>query len=407
LELKAMRQIRSSDAVSSTTKNDAFPNEAFLDYSRGRHVEVEGWLEPGVLTLLSIVASAQQKMEVEGPIAEIGIHHGRFFIALLLAKSHEKGIAIDIFEDQHLNPDNSGKGNYAAFIKNLERFAIPAERVVTRKSDSRVLLPSDHLWNRRVSIFSVDGAHTVEYTVSDLNLAVSVLAPGGVIILDDCFNPRWPGVNEGLFQWLAGPTGRSFAVFMYGNNKAFIASRRKTDAYKAAVKDAEAEMLQSMSPVTLAGQEALLVRGRDLGAAARRLDLSFDRGGNGGIYLGDGWAKIEGTGVWAVAPKASVRLPVQVSAGKSLEIVLKFSSFVPAGHRQILTVFADDTKVGEAGLTASKDFTVRGRIPVQKSTDNTTLLFEVDQSFVPKTFGVSSDERALGAKLKHISVQVV
>ena len=53
-------------------------------------------------------------------LAEIGVYHGRSFLALLsLRKQDEKCIAIDCFENQTNNMDESGVGDYNKFRKNM------------------------------------------------------------------------------------------------------------------------------------------------------------------------------------------------------------------------------------------------------------------------------------------------
>jgi hypothetical protein len=44
------------------------------------------------------------------------------------------------------------------------------------------------------------------------------LAPGGVIILDDCFNELWPGVSEGVYRYFSGKQ-RTIVPFATGGNK--------------------------------------------------------------------------------------------------------------------------------------------------------------------------------------------
>jgi Methyltransferase domain len=69
-------------------------------------------------------------------------------------------------------------------------------------------------------LFSVDGGHQVANVIHDLGLIGDNLTNGGVVVLDDFFNPDWPGVNEGLFAFLA--RSRSLAPFSYGDNKLFL-----------------------------------------------------------------------------------------------------------------------------------------------------------------------------------------
>ena len=52
------------------------------------------------------------------------------------------------------------------------------------------------------AIFSIDGGHTAEVTHNDLRLAHDTVRDGGIVILDDYFNPGWPGVSEGTCRFM-------------------------------------------------------------------------------------------------------------------------------------------------------------------------------------------------------------
>jgi len=56
-----------------------------------------------------------------------------------------------------------------------------------------------------VDLFFVDGAHTYDYVRSDSKNALRALAPGGVIIWDDC-NYQNPGVGKALHELQAAGT---------------------------------------------------------------------------------------------------------------------------------------------------------------------------------------------------------
>jgi predicted O-methyltransferase YrrM len=68
-----------------------------------------------------------------------------------------------------------------------------------------------------IDLVFVDGAHTYDYVRSDSQNALHVLAPGGVIIWDDC-NYQNPGVSKALHELQAAGTkvyrvhGTRFAV---------------------------------------------------------------------------------------------------------------------------------------------------------------------------------------------------
>ncbi|MDP2104867.1 MAG: hypothetical protein Q8J76_02645, partial [Desulfobulbaceae bacterium] len=59
-----------------------FPFENKADYfSRAGHKEVEGWLSSHTLALVHFIDRFQQNNTIRGSVIEIGVFHGRFFIA--------------------------------------------------------------------------------------------------------------------------------------------------------------------------------------------------------------------------------------------------------------------------------------------------------------------------------------
>jgi SAM-dependent methyltransferase len=161
--------------------------------------KVEGFCPPQTLYVLDhfdILFQSDQKS-----IAEIGVHHGQFFIALnQLATS--TSYAIDVFEDQHLNIDKSGKGNHAAFVSNLRIYdnRHSGSNVEVIKGDSLNLQTFAHIGS--CDYISVDGGHTPIHVVNDLTNASRILKHDGVVVLDDYFNHWWPSVTEGLVKYL-------------------------------------------------------------------------------------------------------------------------------------------------------------------------------------------------------------
>jgi hypothetical protein len=82
------------------------------------HRAVPGWLNEGAISAVIAFAKWQDENNVHGDVAEIGVHHGRFFILLAnLRRRHERAFAIDIFGDQHLNVDKSGQGDLSKYGK--------------------------------------------------------------------------------------------------------------------------------------------------------------------------------------------------------------------------------------------------------------------------------------------------
>jgi hypothetical protein len=170
----------------------------------------------------------QRSHSVHGGVAEIGIHHGKFFLMLnAVCDADELSYAIDLFDQQELNIDFSGAGNRKIFEANLAKFDRHGGRnvriIAADSTTTKLPAQIDH----EVRIFSVDGGHTVEHTLNDLAVASKAIADGGVVILDDILNAHWLGVIEGALRFLwRRPTLLPFAI---GHNKLFLAqlSHRK------------------------------------------------------------------------------------------------------------------------------------------------------------------------------------
>lgn len=192
-----------------------FHGSRFVNFTDPRitkfHTEVyphvSGWLQGSVLWSLCEVAAFQESIGVRRASCEIGVHHGRFALALeAITPDSEAVYALDVFERQDLNIDNSGLGDRATFEKNVASYARNARRVevVALDSTSASAAAFFRKIEGSVSLFSIDGGHTRAHATCDLLSSELAICDGGVVYLDDYFNPGWPGVTEGLLEYWKG-----------------------------------------------------------------------------------------------------------------------------------------------------------------------------------------------------------
>ncbi len=141
----------------------------------------------------------QNELGVTGPVAEIGTFEGRFFIAMAHAlQPGEMALGIDLFDWP--NPEVIDR-----FHANCLKHGVPASKRITWKADSRSLRADDllaKLDGRRLRLFHVDGEHSRHALSRDLELATSVLAPDGLIVLDDMLHPGYPTLMVAVQQYL-------------------------------------------------------------------------------------------------------------------------------------------------------------------------------------------------------------
>lgn len=204
-----------------------------LRYVVGGQRSVDGWLSALDASLIALAGVAQRNRGVAGSLGEIGIHHGRLFILLgLLAADDERCFAIDIFDRQDLNLDRSGDGDEAIFRANLDRFGVPQSRVSVLKESSTSIGWADieRVAGAPARIFSIDGGHTASITANDLAIAETGLACGGIVIVDDYFNPEFPEVSQGVCAHLLGAS--RLVPFAIGDNKLLLSAPEDGGHYR-------------------------------------------------------------------------------------------------------------------------------------------------------------------------------
>jgi len=210
--------------------------ENYLD----RIDEVEGWLSFNTLLISLDILDAQTE---KGNICEIGVHHGRYLIALALAlRQGETALAIDLFSKQDENVDGSGKGDLSIFLKHVETF-VPEPSMVKAIEGNSLRMSADDILQHGgpVRFFSVDGGHTSEAAMHDLFLAQKTITPYGVVSLDDILNPHWTGVITGYVNYRDG--GGTLVPFAHIPNKLLLCHRECVEFYKTLLLQRQHESL--------------------------------------------------------------------------------------------------------------------------------------------------------------------
>jgi hypothetical protein len=193
--------------------------------------DVDGWLDKTTAIISNGLMRHQSAVGLTGPVCEIGVHHGKYFIALACGLCpNEKGIAIDLFENQEENIDHSGLGDRGMFDRNIERFLYPPSIAVISGNSTR-LSANDISKHGAVRFFSVDGGHTEAITLNDLRLAEQAIATGGIVALDDILHQGWTGVISGYVRYRQeGGRLRAFALVP---NKLLLTDEGSASSYKA------------------------------------------------------------------------------------------------------------------------------------------------------------------------------
>ncbi len=168
---------------------------------------IGGWLVPNHYQMIRMVDALQRGAGVTGHIGEIGVYHGKFLLGMAqFADPGTKVTAIDVFEDQTRNVDGAGVGSLDRLKENIAAYGPPGLDYAFIKADSIAMTAMEKIDVMRdrgpFRLFSVDGCHTHEHTHNDLLTAQDLVAPGGVVVLDDYMQPHWPGVTEAVSTYM-------------------------------------------------------------------------------------------------------------------------------------------------------------------------------------------------------------
>jgi hypothetical protein len=199
---------------------------------RGIH-KVRGWFYRIDAEIFALITDHQNRNSCDGSLVEIGLHHGKSFIAMCLSlRPGQKAYGIDLFEQQSLNLDHSGEGDRGVVEGNLRSAGVDPSAVILDARASGSVTPEDILDSvGAVRFFSIDGGHQLDVVRNDLLLAERTVAGHGVIALDDFLRPQWPDVSAGFFAWY-GVRSKSLVPFAIGFNKLYLCSQSHVDTYQ-------------------------------------------------------------------------------------------------------------------------------------------------------------------------------
>ncbi|MEM7597255.1 MAG: class I SAM-dependent methyltransferase [Pseudomonadota bacterium] len=219
--------------------------------------KLPGWLGWADFQILRLLLADQGPSDTSA-VAEIGVHHGKSFIALAASSGQRRMCAIDIFGDQHRNLDHSGEGDKARFLDNLKQFGVDQDRLTILENASEDVSP-DALKAAvgPVGLFHIDGGHHEKVVTSDLELACAVATEDAIIVIDDVFRPEWPEVSAATFRSTA-LRAHGFCLFAVGFNKSFFCKTSHLERYRAVLQQDWALQQFFAKPYQMEGHDILV-----------------------------------------------------------------------------------------------------------------------------------------------------
>eukprot|EP01041_Mallomonas_annulata_P006712 gene6712-13605_t len=228
------KTLEHNEPIFSKSSRLVYWNEQIVHQTKSNKGIIDGYFYPSDAMLISVILHFQLSNGIVGNIGEIGVHHGKSFIWMMLhMRNNEQAVAIDLFQNQKENIDHSGKGDMFVFMNNIVRYTNMTGTVIVPINSLRIPLCFFHKRGLQgFRIFSVDGGHHSDHAYEDTWTAFSVLAKGGVIAIDDVFHGT--RVMEGILRFLY--TNPNAKPFLFVQSKLFICQKEYYSQYFEAIK---------------------------------------------------------------------------------------------------------------------------------------------------------------------------
>lgn len=172
-----------------------------------------GGMNINAARLWGILLATQEAAGVTGDVGEVGVFKG--YGSFLPASNMKAGETVWLV-------DIAGHFLQVATGFLIEQAGVASNQVLTVEGTSRDFVQSYSIvesprWLRWVHI---DGEHSKEAVVQDLDNVRDLLSRDAVVVIDDYDHPLAPSIRDGVLEWLA--RNSRFRLLVTGFNKAYI-----------------------------------------------------------------------------------------------------------------------------------------------------------------------------------------
>lgn len=212
--------------------------------------KIRGFMHPVDAMTFAGLMEFQDRNNISGSIAEIGVFYGRSLSLLgQYIKDGETAVGLDLYDI---------RGQLAYVEDVVERIGFK-DRCALQAVDS-LTLKADELISRfgKFRFFSVDGGHEHHHVMNDGMLAMDTLTDDGVIAFDDFMNPQYPDVSVAVIDLLRQRSDQ-FVPFCITNAKLYVTNRQSLDLYKNALSGEDLWARSYTDRFPLLGSEVLYV----------------------------------------------------------------------------------------------------------------------------------------------------
>lgn len=193
--------------------------------------KVPGWLVDYTAARTIDLLRWQEEQKSGGSLLEIGIFAGRYFsiLARSAIRTRSRIVGLDTFQ---FVSEQAVREHHLRHIFELE----PDIVLLAQPSSAVTAHTLLGVLQQPARFISIDGSHEAPDVHWDLRLAEELLAPDGIVAVDDFLNPLTMGVGEAVHRFFAKPRG--LAPFGYVANKLFLSRPHRAATLGAVLEQA-------------------------------------------------------------------------------------------------------------------------------------------------------------------------
>ena len=200
-------------------------SEANYDFYHKVVTGIPGWLQQGAAIRTMDMLDFQETLGIDGSLLEIGVWSGRYLAILVrsAARTNSRVVGVDLFTQ----PTRAEVQQTVLPLLRNSRALVILMQAYSMELDAGALAQQ---LDGTARFISIDGSHERNDVFWDLGLAEKLLAPAGIIAVDDFINPAAFGVNEAVHLFFAQP--RRLVPWAYIENKLFLCQPPWAQRYK-------------------------------------------------------------------------------------------------------------------------------------------------------------------------------
>ena len=183
-----------------------------------------GWFSEGAIVTWDALLAFQSERAQHGDLLEIGVLKGKSAAMLAVHAAPEEAVVLidPALRQEAIDLVASAHPGHNLLLRSRSQDVVGLEELAARRGRCRWL--------------HIDGEHSGRAVRNDLAIAADLVAPDGIICLDDFFAPAYPQITEAAFGFLDHRKAE-FQLFLAGFRKAYVCARAAAPAYLQFVRD--------------------------------------------------------------------------------------------------------------------------------------------------------------------------